>query len=192
MRLVQVLVPVGKRAEVVGTLDDEGIDYALWEETGRGNFEALVSFPIPDSGVEPVLDELYAAGIEEDAYTIVMPTEAVVSERIATLQERFSGFGLRISRDELVARAEDLAPASSTFYTFLVVSTIIATAGLLLDSAATIIGAMVIAPLMGPAISASVGTVLYERNMRRRGTTLQVAGLLAAIATAAVLGWLLQ
>ncbi|EMA47899.1 hypothetical protein C449_00465 [Halococcus saccharolyticus DSM 5350] len=27
----------------------------MWEETGRGEFEAVVSFPIPPSGVEPDL-----------------------------------------------------------------------------------------------------------------------------------------
>ncbi|WP_266081112.1 TIGR00341 family protein [Haladaptatus caseinilyticus] len=190
MRLVQVLIPRGDRADVLTALDEEGIDYAVFEETGRGDFEALVSFPVPDSGVEPVLDSLYAAGIKENSYTIVMPTETVVSERIKSLTDRYQGH--RISRDELRARAEDLAPAASTFFTFLVVSTLIATTGLLLDSAATIIGAMVIAPLMGPAISASVGAVLADSDMTSRGVRLQVAGLIAAIVTAAILGLVLK
>jgi uncharacterized hydrophobic protein (TIGR00271 family) len=85
-----------------------------------------------------------------------------------------------------------LAPASSTYFLFLVVSTLIATTGLLLDSAATIIGAMVIAPLMGPAISASVGAVLADEEMAARGVALQVTGLLAAVVTAAALGALLK
>jgi uncharacterized hydrophobic protein (TIGR00271 family) len=42
---------------------------------------------------------------------------------------------------------------------------------------------------MGPAVSASVGTVLDERDMASRGVFLQVTGLLLAIAVAAVLGW---
>jgi uncharacterized hydrophobic protein (TIGR00341 family) len=136
------------------------------------------------------MEDLVAAGVREDAYTIVLPTETVVSRRLSALVERFPG--LRISREELYARAQDLAPANSTFFAFLVLSTIIATTGLLLDSAATIIGAMVVAPLMGPAISASVGTILDDPEMASRGVTLQVTGLLAAIATAAVMGWLLQ
>jgi len=45
---------------------------------------------------------------------------------------------------------------------------------------------------MGPAISASVGAVLDEPAMRKRGSRLQVTGLLAAIVTAAIMGWLLQ
>jgi len=190
MRLVQVLIPEGARSAVLDALDEQGIDYAVFEEVGRGDFEAMVQFPIPPSGVEPVMDKLIEAGIREDAYTIILPTETVVSQRLSALVERFPG--LRISRAELYARAQDLAPANSTFFAFLLLSTIIATTGLLLDSAATIIGAMVVAPLMGPAVSASVGTILDDPGMTRRGIRLQVSGLVAAIATAAVMGWLLQ
>ena len=190
MRLVQVLIPEGNRSPVLDTLDEEGIDYAVFDEVGRGDFEAMVQFPVPPGGVEPVLEALVAAGIREDSYTIVMPTETVVSQRLSALVERFPG--LRISREELYARAEDLAPANSTFFAFLLLSTVIATTGLLLDSAATIIGAMVVAPLMGPAISASVGTILDEPEMARRGAVLQATGLVAAVLTAGVMGWLLK
>ncbi|WP_254280509.1 TIGR00341 family protein [Haloarcula marina] len=190
MRLVQILIPKGNRSSVIGALDENGIDYAVFDEVGRGEFEAMVQFPIPPSGVEPVMEELVEAGVREDAYTIVLPTETVVSQRLSALVERFPG--LRISRDELYARAQDLAPANSTFYAFLILSTVIATTGLLLDSSATIIGAMVVAPLMGPAISASVGAILDDPGMASRGITLQVTGLFAAIVTAALMGWLLQ
>jgi uncharacterized hydrophobic protein (TIGR00341 family) len=190
MRLVQVLIPEGKRESVLSTLDEQGVDYAVFQEVGRGDFEAMVQFPVPPSGVEAIMDELTLAGIQEGAYTIVLPTETVVSERLAALEERFPG--LRISRDELYARAQDLAPANSTFFAFLILSTMIATTGLLLDSAATIIGAMVVAPLMGPAISASAGTILDDQQMAARGVKLQVTGLIAAIATGAILGWVFQ
>lgn len=190
MRLVQVLIPEGTRPVVLDALDEQGIDYAVFDEVGRGDFEAMVQFPVPPSGVEPVMDKLIEAGIREDTYTIVLSTETVVSERLSALVERFPG--LRISREELYARAQDLAPANSTFFAFLLLSTVIATTGLLLDSAATIIGAMVVAPLMGPAVSASVGTILDDPRMTRRGIKLQIVGLVAAIVTAAVMGWFLQ
>ncbi|WP_292463319.1 TIGR00341 family protein [Methanolobus sp.] len=190
MRIVQVLIPNGKREPVLALLDEENIDYAVWEETGRRDFEALVQFPVPPIGVEPVLDKLRKAGVSRDTYTIVYSPEMVVSTRIEALEKRYSG--KRIAREELTARAEELAPATSTFFAFLILSTIIATGGLLLDSAATIIGAMVVAPLMGPAVSASVGTVLDNRELASRGIMLQVTGLLAAIAVAAVIGIIIQ
>ncbi|QLG50250.1 TIGR00341 family protein [Natrinema halophilum] len=190
MRLVQVLVPDGNRESVIAALDEQGIDYAVFEETGRGEFEAMVQFPVPPTGVEPVLENLRSAGISESAYTIVLPTETVVSERIESLQALYPGN--RVSREVLKANAQSLAPARSTYFAFIVLSTIIATGGLLLDSAATIIGAMVVAPLMGPAITASAGSVLADRELATRGITLQVVGLMLAIAVAAALGALLR
>jgi uncharacterized hydrophobic protein (TIGR00341 family) len=175
---------------VLAVLDDEGIDYAVWDETGRRDFEALVQFPVPPIGVEPVLERLRKAGISENTYTIVLAPETVVSTRIEALKQRYSG--TRISREELTARAENLAPETSTYLAFLVLSTVIATGGLLLDSAATIIGAMVVAPLMGPAISTSVGTVLDNKKLASRGIKMQVGGLLLAIAIGALLGILLK
>jgi len=190
MRLVQVLIPEGNRRPVLRALDEHEIDYAVFDETGRGEFEAMVQFPVPPAGVEPVLGDLRAAGVSESAYTIVLPTETVVSERIGGLEALYPGD--RLSREELKANAQSLAPELATYFAFIVLSTVIATGGLLLDSAATIIGAMVVAPLMGPAITASAGSVLADRDLAARGITLQVTGLVLAIVVAGAVGALLR
>jgi uncharacterized hydrophobic protein (TIGR00271 family) len=51
---------------------------------------------------------------------------------------------------------------------------------------------MVVAPLMGPAISASVGTVINDKKLVSRGVELQVVGLLVAITVSAIIGVLLK
>lgn len=149
-----------------------------------------MTFPVPPSAVEPILEKLRMAGVEEDAFTIVLQPETVVSKRLAELKQRYSGFN--IAREELRERAAEMAPESSTFFSMTFISTIIAATGLLLDSSAVIIGAMVIAPLMGPAMAASVGTVVDEPKLAERGVQYQITGLLVAIASAALFGFLVQ
>ncbi|MXV62305.1 TIGR00341 family protein [Natronorubrum sp. JWXQ-INN-674] len=190
MRLVQVFVPSGDLELVLETAEETGVDYAVSEQTSRGEFEALVSVPVPPAAVEPFLSKLRDAGLDEESYTVVTAAETIVSSRTDELTREFDG--TRISREELQSRAADLAPAASTYFVLLVVSTAIATAGLLLNSAATIIGAMVVAPLMGPALTASVGVVVDDDALATRGVVLQVAGLGVAVATAAVIGWALR
>ena len=73
-----------------------------------------------------------------------------------------------------------------------VVSAVIATAGLLLDSPAVVVGSMVIAPLIGPAMTASVGTVVVDNEMFGRGVKLQAMGVLLSIASAAVFAWFVR
>ncbi|WP_050031440.1 TIGR00341 family protein [Natrinema altunense] len=190
MRLVQVFVPRGELDLVLEAAEEAGVDYTVSRDTDRGEFEALVSIPVPPPAVEGLLADFRAAGLDERSYTVVTAAETIVSERADALSTRVSG--TRISREELRSRAVDLAPAVSTYFSLLVVSTAIATAGLLLDSAATIIGAMVVAPLMGPALSASVGVVVDDEQLATRGVVLQGVGLVVSIATAAVIGWALR
>ncbi|WP_410766465.1 TIGR00341 family protein [Haloferax sp. DFSO60] len=195
MRLVQVLVPTGKRNSVLQTLESEGIDYAISEETSGRGFAAVVTFPLPKTAVEPVLEQLREAGIERDAYTVVTNAETVVSKRFDQLQEKYDESdrnGDRIAREELASAAESLAPSMRTFLTMTIISVLVATAGLLLDSPAVVVGSMVIAPLMGPAMAASVGTVVDDDELFVRGVRLQAVGGVAAMATGALFAFFLK
>ncbi|MFB6300363.1 MAG: TIGR00341 family protein [Halobacteriales archaeon] len=195
MRLVQVTVPAGKRGAVLETLDDEGIDYVVTEEKSGQEFTDVVWFPLPQNAVEPVLEELRAVGIDDHAYTVVVAAETVVSRRFDQLKERYSEEAEttdRISREEIRVRADDLAPNRLTYVVMTIVSAVIATAGVLLNSAAVVVGSMVIAPLIGPAMATSVGTVLQDRELFVRGTKLQIFGFLLTIISAAVFAWLVK
>jgi uncharacterized hydrophobic protein (TIGR00341 family) len=189
VRLVQVTVPAGKRDAVTSTLDDDGVDYVLTDETSGREYTAIVSFPLPTGAVEPILDDLREAGLERDSFTVVMNAETVVSRRFEELQAEYEENETdtdRISRDELTARAREMAPSFVTFVTMTLISTIVATAGLLVDSPAVVVGSMVIAPLIGPAMATSVGTVVDDEELFDRGVRLQVLGGVLAVAGAAL------
>lgn len=65
--------------------------------------------------------------------------------------------------DDLDLRSGDTRAKQSAFWTMLVLSAIIATAGVLADSTATVIGAMIIAPLSTPIMGIALGIVKRER-----------------------------
>jgi uncharacterized hydrophobic protein (TIGR00341 family) len=184
VRLVQVTIPAGKRETVLRALDEEDVDYVVADETSGREFAAIAYVPLPTNAVEPILASLREAGLGEDAYTVVMEAETVVSRQFEALEERYAETEDedRIAREELVAKAAGLAPTWSTYVVMTVVSAVIATAGLLLDSPAVVVGSMVIAPFIGPAMAASVGTVVDEQELFGRGIRLQVAGLVLAVA----------
>jgi uncharacterized hydrophobic protein (TIGR00341 family) len=195
VRLVQVTIPTGKREAILDALDDEGVDYVVTDETSSREFTGVVYVPLPIAAVEPVLERLREAGVDEDAYTVVLEANTVVSRRFDELTERYSEDDdeqKRISRDELRTEAAELAPDRRNYAIMTVISSVIATAGLLLDSPATVVGSMVIAPLIGPAMAASVGTVLDDRDMFVRGVKLQAAGLLLAVLAAAAFAFLVR
>ena len=190
------MVPAGKRQTVLGVLDDEGIDYAVSDETSGREYTAVVSFPLPAAAVEPVLQQLREAGMERESYTVVVDAETVVSKKFEQLQERYENdedtTGDRIAREELAARAQDLAPKFPTYVVMTIISVVIATAGILLDSPAVVVGSMVIAPLIGPAMATAVGSVIDDQGLFRRGLKLQALGFAIAIAAAAAFAWLVK
>ena len=188
MRLVQITIPAGKRETLLSTLDDEGVDYVVTDETSGREYAGVAHIPLPTNAVEPVLDSLREAGLDDSSYTVVVEANTVVSRKFEQLEAEYAEEKDedQIARDELVAAADSLAPSTRTYVIMTVVSALIATAGLLLDSPAVVVGSMVIAPLVGPAMAASVGTVVDDREMFARGLRLQIAGLLLAIGTAFV------
>jgi len=196
VRLVQVMIPAGKRAAVIRALDDEGVDYVVTDETSGRKYTAVATFPLPTAAVEPVLDRLREAGIDERTYTVIVAAETVISRRFEALEAEYEDDAERasdrISREELQAKADDLASGLGTYVLMTVISAVIATAGLLLDSPATVVGSMVIAPLIGPAMSAAIGTVVDDEEMFRRGARMQVIGVVVAVASATLFAFALR
>ena len=189
------MVPAGKRDAVIGLLDEEDLDYAVTDETSGREFDGVVYFPLPRAGVEPILDSLRERGLDRDSYTVVIDAETVISGRFEELEKRFAEEeenGDRIARDELIARAKDLSPSLPTFLLMTVVSGVIATAGLLLDSPAVVVGSMVIAPLVGPSMAAAVGTVVDDRELFGRGIKPQLLGMVVAVGSAAAFALLIR
>lgn len=188
MRLIQILVAKGKREPIIDILEDEDIDYVLTEEASDRDPTGVISFPLPTPAVEPILSRLREVRSDEDSYTIVVQAETVTSRQFEELEERYQQTDpksrTRIAREELFSRAQDMSPAFRTFLLTTVISALVATTGLLQDSAAVVVGSMVIAPLLGPAIGASVGTVLNDDDLFRDGIKLQATGLVAAVVAA--------
>lgn len=97
----------------------------------------------------------------------------------------------RISREEVIEEVNDSLRTSQIHYTLVLLSTIVATGGMLRDSPAIVIGAMVIAPLIGPNIALSLGTTLADFQLIRRAITINFLGLTMALVVATVSGFLL-
>jgi uncharacterized hydrophobic protein (TIGR00271 family) len=73
---------------------------------------------------------------------------------------------------------------SLSFFVMLSLSGVISTLGLLAGSTATVIGAMIIAPLMGPIIGMAYALAIANRRLFKRATLTMAAGVLATVLSA--------
>src|SRR6056297_1237326 len=194
MRLIQTLVPEGKRQLVIDLLEDAEIDYAMTSETSRSDYSDIVYIPTDVDSVEEILDSLRDVGVERDGYMIVSDVETIVSDRFEQQQaddendEETNGVAEeeRISREELQTKARNLSRSTTNYIALTLISAIVATAGLLQDSAAVVVGSMVIAPLIGPAMASCVGTVINDDDnaLFWEGARSQAVGLAVAVLSA--------
>ena len=92
-----------------------------------------------------------------------------------------------LEQDSVTWGSERLAGLSLDFMLLSAVSGLLASFGLLQNSPAVVIGAMLVAPLLGPLTAISVGLVTARLRLTRRGSTTVLVG--AGISV--VCGWML-
>ncbi len=85
---------------------------------------------------------------------------------------------------ELAANMHQSSIPSLSFFFMLGLAVVIATLGLIGNSAPTIIGAMIVAPLMSPITSFSFGMVIFDRVLISRSLITVMAGVILVVAMA--------
>jgi uncharacterized hydrophobic protein (TIGR00341 family) len=114
--------------------------------------------------------------------SIVEPEEEVGSKRIHS----------RINREELYLELEKSSRATPYYLVMVALSAVVASAGLVLNDGAVIIGAMVIAPLIGPSLGLSFATTLGDLKLGRAALLASVAGVATAFIVALLAGMVLD
>ena len=163
--------------------------------------EVLVRILLDAEQSEPVLDLLDKryAGKEGNRLVILaveatLPRPEVEPEPAtapgpAVAEETLPG---RIGREELYEDIKDAARLSPVFLAMVVLSTLVASIGLYYNSVAIIIGAMVIAPLLGPNVALALGTSLGDLPLLKGALLTSLVGIATAMALSMIIGVLLH
>jgi uncharacterized hydrophobic protein (TIGR00341 family) len=94
----------------------------------------------------------------------------------------------RISREELYSAVAQSAAFSRIFVAQVILATLVAAVGLMRGDTAIIIGAMVIAPLLGPNVALSLATALGDTQLAIRSMKTNAFGLAVAFACSLLIG----
>ena len=90
----------------------------------------------------------------------------------------------RVPRTELYEARIASSKPSLGFFILLISSAVIATLGLISNSTAVVIGAMIVAPLMDPILSLAFGLAVSDGRLIRRSAVTVGFGVLAVVGTA--------
>jgi len=165
----------------------------------RGSPGACNVMLLPGAGVEPAGDLLLADVAREAASMVIEELrELGVAERGAISLENVDGHvsagaaaaaaaapgsaGDAVVWEEVEAATSESVAFTWSFQLFMVIATLIAGAGILLDSPILIVGAMVVGPEFGPLAGICVALVQGRRTLAARSLAALAVGFPVAIA----------
>jgi len=180
LRLLEIAVPADYEPRIAELLEAHG-SVTTWQLEASDS-GAVFHVVVPAEETEPLMDSIETDCVSCSGLKMVLiPVEASVPHVAPPVDPAPSkqvsvGFGTRwrVSREELYEDASEGAAIGPTFFIMIALSAVVASVGLLKDSVAVIIGAMVIAPLYGPNAALSVGTSLGD--VRMMGKALRALG----------------
>lgn len=196
LRLMQVLLPGETDVRLDELLEGRAILGSWRDDDGT---RTVVQLVLPADETEPVTDRFEERfGSTNGFHIVLFPIEALLPEAPTpelegTEDEASSGNAKqsqigRVSREELHADVVEGLATDRGLLSLAALSAVVAAVGLIRNDVAVIIGAMVIAPLLGPNIALSLGTTLGDIDLIRRGLRTNLAGAATALALAVAIG----
>ncbi|SES96091.1 TIGR00341 family protein [Salinibacillus kushneri] len=171
MQLIEAYIPKRHFEETNRALQEfPHLSYMTFRE---GENMLLVRMVVESSSVEEILNYLeHETNVVEGFETVLIPVQTYISKQ--TLQnvdnegsesEQEESKLVRASRQELIQTIEKNSNITLNYTLLIILSAIVATVGFIKDSEAVVIGAMVIAPMIGPIISVAFSAILgdYQR-----------------------------
>ncbi len=153
-------------------------------EDGMQQMRLLVA----DEKIQWVLDALQnILGAQPSARILVLAVEASLP-RLEEKENKQENSTVQ-AREALYEGVEKSARLDLNFLVLVMLSTVVAAIGLIENNVAIVIGAMVIAPLLGPNLALSLGTALGDFPLVSKSVKTLLAGILLAVLLSVGLGF---
>lgn len=186
MKLIEVIAESGSVDTIASIAEKhQARDFRLAAagQDGRQAMRLLVS----DDRVQGVLDALQTALTgQPDARILVIPVEAALPRPAPSEQDKEES--ATAAREALYSSVAKNTRLDSTYLLLVALSTIVAAIGLIENNVAVIIGAMVIAPLLGPNLALALGTALGDVGMMRDALITFSVGIALALGLSIAIG----
>ena len=190
MRLIEAIVPVSKTDEVKNALEENAPTHWRFSSTEENDTCVLRAF-FADDTAQGLVDTLQSiCEHEKDWRIIVLPVEATAPqpEEEEGKDEETARKNKLALREEIFDDVADGAALSADFFILIFASTIVAALGLNADNVAAVIGAMVIAPLLGPILAFSLAAALGDFKLLARAARNGFTGLALGVAVSVLMG----
>ncbi|WP_372718793.1 TIGR00341 family protein [Immundisolibacter sp.] len=188
MKYVEVVAAAGSADTVAAIAEQLKLPDFRPGTTGKDGALSM-RLLVPDDKLQPLLDSLQTMlGAQSTAQIVVLPVEVALPERGG--KEREAEDSATSAREALYKGVEKNARLDVNFLVLVLLSTAVAAIGLIENTLAVVIGAMVIAPLLGPNIAFGLGTALGDPALMRKSALTNFVGILVVVGLSIAIGTL--
>lgn len=189
MKIIEIIADTSYQ-DIITTIAEQHDVHDFWLGPKGEDGRLMIRLILGDEKRQEVLDALQGAlGNSAKARIVVSPVEAVLP-RVETNEDKNSKMETSGSttREELYNNIEKNARLNSTYVILVVLSTIVVSIGLLEDNVTVVIGAMVIAPLLGPNIALALATALGDTELIWKSLKTGAIGFVVALGFSMLIG----
>jgi len=170
LRGINIFIPNEKKDLVLTVLESLALEY----RTISDQENTMIVLTVPASVAETVIDALEKVGVGT-LYGFLQVYSVEFSAGLRKIQEA-SG-PPRASREEILQDIMNMSRLDRNFITYTTLASILAAISLLTDNILMLVASMIIAPVMGPILGISLGTVLNVRDLQAQGFKSEAVGL---------------
>lgn len=201
-RLLEVILPADRKGEIEQLLEkDSYID--VWY-LGLSDGKIFVRILSQPENIDDIIDALKDHFSDEESFRIIIHViDATIPHPGETEQKgvipgekkentnKTIKYG-QVTREELYEKASESVKITREYLAMMILSSIVAIIGVLYDSTAVIIGAMVIAPMLGPNIALSLSATLGDKELAMKALRSSTIGIGIALLISALAGMMLR
>ena len=189
MRICEIISDIKYKRTLITIAEKQGVVDYWWSselEDGRQVFTMVVT----NDSRQSVLDSLQIL-FEEDsrAKILVLPVDASIP-RLSENTQDLKQVDQKTTREELYENVVKGVDLNLNFILMVIFSTIVVTIGLSEDNIAVVVGAMVIAPLLGPNIALSFAASIGNRNLILKSLNSIIIGILISISFGYIISYI--
>ena len=188
MRVIEVVADAGHVDTLLGIAEQYGATDVWTGATGEDGRNA-VRILVDPTRRQDIIDALQnVLGTSNTARIVILPVEATLPRPVNEAREDTQKSATATTREELYQQIEKGARLDGNFLLMVFLSTVVAAIGLIEDNVAVVVGAMVIAPLLGPNIALAFAGSLGDTSLMWQSLKTNLAGLTLTFSVAAGIG----
>lgn len=148
---------------------------------------------VRSENIEAITDVLESYFEDKENFRIlILPVEASIPRVNGQENKNNNNCSDRTSREELYAKISENAELSKIYLFLIAVSSLVAGLGLVYENIAVLIGAMVIAPLLGPNIAMAFSVILTDIELALKSAKTIFFGFLIGVIVSIIIGFLMK